>query len=126
MQCFSRLSLDPIDRSPFRRLMKFTQLSCFTFYFLGLSAAITDYGLALFRNWLGSFFVGWGWCYIYLNYYLSIQQILSELVVSVVHWVILVVGSNSTFFHTNLFFFQIEETCTFTNVSSLKYHLSVI
>ena len=62
----------------------------------------------------------------YLNYYLSIQQILSELGVSVLHWVILVVGSNSTVFHTNSFFFQIEESWTFMNVSTLKYHLSVI
>ena len=36
MQCFSRLSLDPIDRTPFRHLMKFTQRSLI-FYFLGLS-----------------------------------------------------------------------------------------
>ena len=29
-------------------------------------------------------------------------------------------------FKTISFFFQIEETCTFMNISSLKYHLGVI
>ena len=52
----------------------------------------------------------------YLNY---------KLVVSVVYLVFWVVGSNLTALHIN-FFFQIEETCTFVNISSLKYHLSVI
>ena len=28
--------------------------------------------------------------------------------------------------HSYNFFFQTEETCTFMNISSLKYHLSVI
>ena len=62
----------------------------------------------------------------YLNYFTSFQQILSGLVFSVVYWTIWVVGSNPTVFHINFFFFQIEETCTFMNISSVKYHLSVI
>ena len=33
--------------------------------------------------------------------------------------------SNPTILHINLFFFQIEKTCTFMNISSLKYHQSV-
>ena len=37
------LSLDPIDRSPFGHLMKFTQRS-FPLYVLGLSTAFTDEG----------------------------------------------------------------------------------
>ena len=55
-----------------------------------------------------------------------IQQILSGLVVGVVYWTIWVVGSNPTVIHLEFFFFQIEETCTFMNISSLKYHLGVI
>ena len=35
-----RLSLDPIDGSPFGHIMKFTQ-SSFPFYLLGLSSAFT-------------------------------------------------------------------------------------
>ena len=68
----------------------------------------------------------------YLNYYASIQQILSGLVVGVVYWTIRGVGSNPTIIRLELFFFQFEETCTFmnistfTSISSLKYHLSVI
>ena len=61
----------------------------------------------------------------YLNYIPTIHQIRGGLVVSVVYWVFWVVGSNVTALHIN-FFFQIEETCTFMNISSLKYHLSVI
>ena len=49
----------------------------------------------------------------------------SGLVVSVLGWVFWIVGSNLTAFHI-FFFFQIEETCTFMNISSLEYHLSVI
>ena len=59
----------------------------------------------------------------YLNYFISIQQILSGPVVSVVYWTIWVVGSNPTVFRINFIFFQIEETCTFIIISSLKYHL---
>ena len=51
----------------------------------------------------------------YLNYFLSTQQLLSGLVVSV----------RSIRDHL-VFSLQIEETCTFMNISSLKYHLSVI
>ena len=36
-----RLSLDPIDGSPFGHIMKFTQGSL-PFYWLGLSSAFTD------------------------------------------------------------------------------------
>ena len=43
--------------------------------------------------------------------------------VSVVYYTFWVVGSNPTLFRINFFFFQIEETCTFMNISSLKYHL---
>ena len=35
-------------------------------------------------------------------------------------------GFDSYCLSYNFFFFQIEETCTFMNISSLKYHLSVI
>ena len=62
----------------------------------------------------------------YLNYFTTIQQILSGLVVSVVYCTIWVVGSNPTIFRINFFFFKIEETCTFMNISSLKYHRSLI
>ena len=62
----------------------------------------------------------------YFNYFTSFQQILSGLVFSVVYWTIWVVGSNPTVFHINFFFFQIEETCTFMNISISKYYLSVI
>ena len=55
----------------------------------------------------------------------SFHQIRSGLVVNVLYWVFWVVGSNLTALHIN-FFLQIEETCTFMNISSLKYHLSVI
>ena len=34
-----------------------------------------------------------------------------------------VVGSNSTVFRISFFSFHIEETCTFMNIYSLKYHL---
>ena len=61
----------------------------------------------------------------YLNYFPTIHQIRGGLVVSVVYWVFWVGGSNLTALHIN-FFFQIEETCTLMNISSLKYHLSVI
>ena len=61
-----------------------------------------------------------------LNYYLCIHQIRSGLVVSVVKSVSCVVGSNPTVLRNNFFFYQIEETCTFMNISSLNYHLSVI
>ena len=64
----------------------------------------------------------------YLNYFISAQQIVSSLVVSIVYGTIWVVGSNLTV-HVlliNFFFFQIEETCTFMNICGLKYHLSVI
>ena len=46
------------------------------------------------------------------------QQILSGLVVSVVYYTFWVVGSNPTLFRINFFFFQIEETCSFMNISS--------
>ena len=60
----------------------------------------------------------------YLNYFTSIQQILSGLVVSVVQYTgPFGSGSNPTIFHINFFFFQIKETCTFMNISSLKHHL---
>ena len=59
----------------------------------------------------------------YLNYYASIQQILSDLVVGVVYWTIGGVGSNPTVIRLEFFFFQFEETCTYMNISSLKYHL---
>ena len=62
----------------------------------------------------------------YLNYYASIQQILSGLVVGVVYWTIRGVGSNSTVIRLEFFFFQFEETCTYMNISSLKYHKSDI
>ena len=52
----------------------------------------------------------------YLNYYASIQQIFSGLVVGVVYWTIWVMGSNPTVICLELFFFQIEETCTFMNI----------
>ena len=54
--------------------------------------------------------------YMYLNYFTSIQQIISGLVVSVVYYTIWVVGSHPTVFHTNFFFFQIEGTGTFMNI----------
>ena len=41
----------------------------------------------------------------YLNYFTSIQQILSGLVVSVVYWTVWVAGSNPTVFQVNFFFF---------------------
>ena len=60
----------------------------------------------------------------YLNYVISFEQILSGPVGSVVSWTIWVVGSNPIVSHISIFFFfQIEETCTFMNSSSLKYHL---
>ena len=59
----------------------------------------------------------------YLDYYASIQQILSGLVVGVVYWPIGGVGSNPTVIRLEFFFFQFEETCTYMNISSLKYHL---
>ena len=62
----------------------------------------------------------------YLNYFLTVQQILSGLAVSAVYWVFWIVGSNRTALHINFFLFQIEETCTFMNISSLTYRLSVI
>ena len=63
----------------------------------------------------------------YLNYFTSFQQILSGLVFSIVYWTIWVVGSNPTVFHISFqFFFQIEETCTFMNISSLKYQCDII
>ena len=58
----------------------------------------------------------------YLNYLPTIHQIPGGLVVSVVYWAFWVVGSHLTALHIN-FFFQIEETCTLMNISSLKYHL---
>ena len=61
----------------------------------------------------------------YLNYFTSIQQILSGLVVSVVYWTNWVVDANPSVFCIIFFAFQIEETCTFMNISSFKYHLSV-
>ena len=62
----------------------------------------------------------------YLNYFTSIQQILSGLVDNVVYWTIWVVDSNPTVLPINFFFFQIGKNCTFMNISCLKYHLSVI
>ena len=62
----------------------------------------------------------------YLNYFLTIQQILGGLVVSVVYWDFWIVGSDPPALFIIFFFFQIVETCTFMNISSLKYHLSVI
>ena len=62
----------------------------------------------------------------YLNYFLTIQQILGGLVVCVVYWDFWIVGSDPLALFIIFFFFQIEETCTFMNISSLKYHLSVI
>ena len=63
----------------------------------------------------------------YLNHFLTIQQILSGLFVSVVYWVFWIVRSNPSALHINIFSFKlIEETCTFMNISCLKYHLSVI
>ena len=60
----------------------------------------------------------------YLNYFPSI---LSGLVFSVVYWVFWVVGSNPAIPHINFFSLQIEESgITFMNISSMKYHLSVI
>ena len=60
----------------------------------------------------------------YLNYFTSIQQILSDLVLSVVHYTgPFGSSSNPTVFRINFFFFQIKETCTFMNISSLKHHL---
>ena len=44
--------------------------------------------------------------------------------VSVVYWIIYVVGSNLTVVHLILFFFQTEQTSTFINIPSLRYHLS--
>ena len=35
-------------------------------------------------------------------------------------------GSNPNVFRINFCLFQIEETCTFMNISSLNYHLSMI
>ena len=63
----------------------------------------------------------------YLNYLRCIQQILSDLVVSIVYWTIWFVGSNPAVLQVNFFFFKTEETFTvmITNISSLKYHLSV-
>ena len=40
----------------------------------------------------------------YLNYFLTIQQILGGLVVSVVYWVFWIVHSNPTALHSSLFF----------------------
>ena len=64
----------------------------------------------------------------YLNYFTSIQQILRGLVVSV-HGIQdhLDRWFESYYVSYNFFLkFQIEETCTFMNIFSLKYHLSVI
>ena len=44
----------------------------------------------------------------YLNYFLTIQQILSGLVISLVYWVLWIVGSNPTALHIKIFVFQIE------------------
>ena len=57
----------------------------------------------------------------YLNYCHVIQQLFSGLLANVVYSDLRVEGSKPTAHH-----FQIEETCTFMNISSLKYHLSVI
>ena len=46
--------------------------------------------------------------YIYLNYFTSIQQILSGLVVSVVYWAIWVVSSNPNIFLINVFSFKLK------------------
>ena len=54
-----------------------------------------------------------------LNTAFTDYQIRSGLVISVVYLVFLAVGSKPTAF-------QIEETCTFMNISGLKYHQSVI
>ena len=124
----SRLSLDPIDLSPFGHLMKFTQRS-FPLYCLvqiRLKHCLYWFGLSIVSKLVRFFSGGWGWCYIYLNYFISIEEILSGLVVSVEYWTIYVVGSNSTVFRIYIFFFEIEETCTFMNISNLKYNLSVI
>ena len=56
-----------------------------------------------FRNWLGPFF-GLG----YLNYFSSIQQILSGLVVSVVYWTIWVVGLYPAIFRISFFSFKLK------------------
>ena len=57
-----RLSLDPIDGSPFGHIKKFTQ-SSFPFYLLGLNTVSK-----LVWFFLGG---GGGWCYMYLNYFAS-------------------------------------------------------
>ena len=44
----------------------------------------------------------------YLNYFTTIQQILSGLVVSVVYCTIWVVGSNPTIFRINFFSFKLK------------------
>ena len=64
--------------------------------------------------------------YMYLNYFTFIQQMPSGLEVSVVYWTTWVVGSNPTVLGINFSFYQIEETSTYMNISSYKYHLSVI
>ena len=46
--------------------------------------------------------------------------------VNVVYWAFWVAGSNPTLLRIIFFFFQIEDTCTFMNIYSSKYHLSVI
>ena len=58
-----RLSLDPIDGSPFGHIMKFRQ-SSFPFYLLGLNTVSK-----LVWFFLGG--GGGGWCYMYLNYFAS-------------------------------------------------------
>ena len=74
------------SRSPFGHLMKFTHRN-FPFYLLGLSTV---------SKLVRLFFCGWGWCYVYLDYYHSVQQILSG---SSGSWVRILLS-----FITNLFF----------------------
>ena len=74
-----RLSLDPIDGSPFGHIKKFTQIS-FPFYLLGLNTV----------SKLVWFFLGGGgglMLYV-LKLFRLFQQILSGLVVSVAYWTI--------------------------------------
>ena len=93
-----RLSLDPIDGSPFGHIMKFTQ-SSFPFYLLGLNTV----------SKLVWFFLGGGGLMLYvLKLFRLFQQILSGLVVSVAYWTIWVVGSNPTVFRINFFSFRLK------------------
>ena len=60
------------------------------------------------RNWLGSF-LGWGLCYMLLNYFPTIQKICSGLVVSVVCWFFWVHLSFRFFFLLNWRDFHFHE-----------------